>query len=53
MNALVYFGAFRALEIRRVGILPRGEEEVQAAKSEAPVLTGAWCNREYLRNEAE
>ncbi len=29
-----------------VGILSTGEEEVEVAKSEAPVHTGVWCKRE-------
>ncbi len=29
-----------------MGITPMGEEEVKVAKSEAPVITGVWCNRE-------
>ncbi|GAA1197389.1 hypothetical protein GCM10009654_62830 [Streptomyces hebeiensis] len=29
-----------------VGIMPTGEEEVKVAKSEAPEMTGVWCNRE-------
>lgn len=37
----------------RVGTAWTGEEEVKVAKSEAPVTTGVWCNREQLRNEAE
>lgn len=35
-------------EIGGVRILPMGEEEVKVAKSEAPVFTGAWCERETL-----
>ncbi|MEU2495709.1 hypothetical protein [Streptomyces sp. NPDC007883] len=37
-------------DIGGVAILPMGEEEVKVAKSEAPVLAGAWCKREMLRN---
>lgn len=29
--------------------MPMGEEEVEVAKSEAPVFTGVWCERETLR----
>jgi hypothetical protein len=36
----------RTSEIRGGGIAPTGEEEVKVAKSEAPALIGAWCNRE-------
>jgi hypothetical protein len=32
-----------------VEISSMGEEEVEVAKSEVPVLTGAWCKREMLR----
>ncbi|WP_172607598.1 hypothetical protein [Streptomyces spongiicola] len=37
-------------DIGGVAISPMGEEEVKVAKSEAPVLTGAWCKRDMLRN---
>lgn len=37
---------FQNLATSGVGILPMGEEEVKVAKSEAPVTTGVWCNRE-------
>jgi hypothetical protein len=46
-------GFFETSKSAGVGITPTGEEEVKVAKSEAPVTTGAWCNREYLREEAE
>ncbi|AWZ10577.1 hypothetical protein DRB96_22135 [Streptomyces sp. ICC1] len=36
-------------EVGGVLILPMGEEEVKVAKSEAPVFTGVWCERETLR----
>ncbi|MYT00651.1 hypothetical protein GTY58_26645 [Streptomyces sp. SID5469] len=32
-----------------VEISPTGEEEVDVTESEVPVLTGAWCKREMLR----
>ena len=28
---------------------PTGEEEVKVTESEAPAITGAWCEREMLR----
>jgi hypothetical protein len=33
--------------------LPKGQEDLKVAKSEVPVATGAGCNREQLRAEAE
>ena len=36
-------------QVGGVEILPTGEEEVKVAESEAPVITGAWCKREMLR----
>ncbi|GFH33813.1 hypothetical protein SCWH03_00120 [Streptomyces pacificus] len=41
--------AIQIFDIDGVAILPMGEEEVKVAKSEAPVLIGAWCKREMLR----
>lgn len=46
LNALMLPRRFQNLESSGVGIMPMGEEEVKVAKSEAPVTTGAWCNRE-------
>ena len=37
---------FHNPEVRGMGILPTGEEEVKAAKSEAPMPIGVWCKRE-------
>ncbi len=39
-------GVFRTSNLRGVEITPTGEEEVKVAKSEAPVTTGVWCNKE-------
>jgi hypothetical protein len=44
---------FETSKFMGVGTRWTGEEEVKDAKSEAPVTTGVWCNRERLRNEAE
>lgn len=43
------FGTGTPSKLGGVGILSTGEEEVKVAKSEAPVITGAWCKREMLR----
>ncbi|GGX27370.1 hypothetical protein GCM10010353_48170 [Streptomyces chryseus] len=43
------FGFSLQPEVDGVGILSTGEEEVKVTKSEVPVLTGTWCERETLR----
>ncbi|AVZ73350.1 hypothetical protein SLUN_15345 [Streptomyces lunaelactis] len=44
------FEAVRTSKFGGVGSLSTGEEEVKVAKSEVPVITGAWCKRETLRS---
>ncbi|GBP99684.1 hypothetical protein SSP531S_10800 [Streptomyces spongiicola] len=46
----VFSEVTQIFDIGGVAISPMGEEEVKVAKSEAPVLTGAWCKRDMLRN---